>query len=69
MRRFEFGEVVEDMITGFEGTVTARVQYSHAREDEYKVEKMDSLRGHAEAWIPESRLTEYIAEEDEDDDI
>ncbi len=52
---FSFDAKVRDTVTGYEGTVTAKVTYRD-REPSYLVESVDTTGRPVEWWVTETRL-------------
>ena len=54
-RKIQLGSKVKDLITGYEGTVTAKTEYLH-RESMYLVESVDTTGRPIEWWVDKNRL-------------
>ena len=66
-QKFEFGQNVTDMVTGYEGEITQVVLYANGDEPQYMVESIDDVGRPVAVWIPEGRLMPFEKEvEDED---
>ena len=62
---FEYGDKVRDMLTGYEGRITAMCSYYGTKPDQYLVESIDSTGRPCDYWIEEERLEEFKESEDE----
>lgn len=55
MFNFSLDEQVEDTVTGFRGTITARAEYLNSP-NQYLLENLDSTGRPIEYWVIESRI-------------
>lgn len=65
MEKFTFGTEVEDTVTGYAGTITARIEYANGDEDQYLVENIDDTGRPISQWVVESRLMPYVEGDEE----
>lgn len=56
MFEFELLTHVADKVTGYDGIITARAEYSYNNVNQYLVENTDSTGRPVEVWIAEDRL-------------
>lgn len=63
MDKFPLGTAVIDTVTGFSGTLTARITYLH-RSPQVLVEGLDSLGRPSDLWTDEERLALAPPEKD-----
>lgn len=53
---YEYGALVKDIVTGYEGKVTAFCHYYGRQERQYLVEGIDATGRPIEEWVKESRM-------------
>ena len=56
MFKFQLLEKVKDTVTGYSGTIIARIEYSHGHPLQYLVTANDSTGRPVEWWLAEERL-------------
>lgn len=57
MRKFEYGDIVIDEVTGYMGTVTAYAYYYDKSPAQYLVETKESTGRPVQWWFDENRLS------------
>lgn len=66
-QKFEFGQNVTDMVTGYEGEITQVVLFANGDEPRYMVESIDDVGRPVAEWIAEGRLMPFEKEVEEED--